>query len=66
MANIVKGSDTKILAASIKSPQEAADTLLAGADCLTVPMNILQQMTTQELSTKTVAEFNAQGIGLDF
>ncbi len=66
MANIVKGSDTKILAASIKSPQEVADTLLAGADCLTVPMNILQQMTTQELSAKTVAEFNAQGIGLDF
>ncbi len=66
MANVVKDSDTEILAASIKSPQEAAATLLAGADHLTVPMSILQQMTTQELSTKTVEEFNANGIGLDF
>ena len=64
MANIVKGSNTKILAASIKSPEEAAATLLAGADNLTVPMNILQQMTTHELSSQTVSEFNAKGIGL--
>ncbi|VEP18745.1 Transaldolase [Hyella patelloides LEGE 07179] len=66
MANILQGSNTEILAASIKSPQEAADTLQAGAHHLTVPMTILQQMTTHELSTKTVDEFKANGIGISY
>ena len=65
MSAILKDSNTKILAASIKSPEEAAATLQAGADFLTVPMSILKAMTTHELSSKTVAEFNAKGIGLD-
>lgn len=64
MSNVLKNSKTEILAASIKSPQEAAATLQAGADHLTVPLNILQAMTTHELSTKTVAEFAAQGRGI--
>ena len=64
MSEILKDSPTKILAASLKSPTEAADTLLAGADCLTLPMSILQAMTTHELSAKTVAEFSANGIGI--
>lgn len=64
MSLILKDSPTKILAASIKSPQEAAATLQAGADCLTVPMNILRAMTTHELSSKTVAEFAERGIGI--
>ncbi|MEL6494938.1 MAG: transaldolase family protein, partial [Cyanobacteria bacterium J06623_7] len=64
MAEVLKDSPTKILAASLKSPPEAAATLAAGADCLTVPLNILQAMTTHELSTQTVAEFADQGIGL--
>ena len=64
MSEILKDSKTKILAASLKSPEEAADTLLAGANCLTVPMSILKAMATHELSVKTVAEFAANGIGL--
>ena len=64
MSEILKDSKTKILAASLKSPEEAAATLLAGADCLTVPMSILKAMTTHELSAKTVAEFAANGIGI--
>ena len=64
MSDILKHSQTEILAASIKSPEEAADTLHAGAHHLTVPMTTLEAMTTHELSTKTVAEFSANGIGL--
>ena len=64
MSEILKDSKTKILAASLKSPEEAAATLLAGADCLTMPMAILKAMTTHELSAKTVAEFAANGIGI--
>ena len=66
MANILQGSNTEILAASIKSPQEAAATLQAGAHHLTLPLAILQQMTTHELSTKTVDEFRANGIGISY
>ncbi|MGL5079574.1 MAG: transaldolase family protein [Waterburya sp.] len=66
MSDVLKHSQTEILAASLKSPEEAAATLQAGADHLTVPMSILQAMTTHELSEKTVAEFLANGIGISF
>ncbi len=66
MANILRGSNTEILAASIKSPQEAADTLQAGAHHLTLPLAVLQQMTTHELSSNTVDEFRTNGIGISF
>ena len=65
MANILDGSPTKILAASIKSPEEAAATLQAGSDHLTLPLEILKAMTTHELSEKTVIEFNQNGVGID-
>lgn len=64
MASIVAGSETEILAASIKSAAEAAATLQVGAHHLTLPMAILQQMTTHELSEQTVVEFTAKGTGL--
>jgi transaldolase len=64
MAAVLAGSETKILAASIKSPEEAAATLAAGAYHLTLPFGILTAMTTHELSEKTVEEFNQTGIGL--
>jgi transaldolase len=64
MASVLAGSETKILAASIKSPEEAAATLAAGAYHLTLPFSILKAMTTHELSEKTVEEFNQTGVGL--
>lgn len=64
MAAILKDSNTEILAASLKSPQEAAATLQAGAHHLTIPLKILQAMTTHELSNQTVAEFNQNGRGI--
>ncbi|MDJ0579967.1 transaldolase family protein [Crocosphaera sp.] len=64
MAKVLEGSNTEILAASLKSPQEAADALQAGAHHLTVPLDILNAMTTHELSEKTVVEFNEKGQGI--
>ncbi len=66
MFDLLQGSNTEILAASIKSPQEAAATLQAGAHHLTVPLEILRQMTTHELSLKTVDEFRTNGMGIEF
>ena len=64
MSKILQNSKTEILAASIKSAEEAAATLQAGAHHLTVPISILKAMTTHELSSQTVTEFSAKGIGI--
>ncbi|MGK7954850.1 MAG: transaldolase family protein [Crocosphaera sp.] len=64
MAKVLENSDTEILAASLKSPQEAAEALQAGAHHLTVPLDILTAMTTHELSEKTAIEFNEKGQGI--
>lgn len=64
MAKVLENSETEILAASLKSPQEAAAALEAGAHHLTIPLDILTAMTTHELSEKTVIEFNEKGQGI--
>ncbi len=64
MASVLKGSNTEILAASLKSPEEAAAALQAGAHHLTVPLSLLQAMTTHELSKQTVEDFAKNGRGL--
>ena len=66
MGTILQGSRTEILAASIKSPAEAAATLMAGAHHLTIPLSVLQAMSDCDLSIQTVSEFSANGIGIDF
>jgi transaldolase len=64
MANVLKKSNTEILAASIKSPSEAVKTLLAGAHHLTLPFDVLQAMAVHELSQQTVDEFAKKGRGI--
>jgi transaldolase len=64
MAAILEPSDTEILAASIKSADEAAGALQAGAQHLTLPLAMLEAITTHELSEQTVAEFAVKGCGL--
>jgi transaldolase len=50
-------SPVKILAASIKTPQEAFDTILAGAHGLTLPLEIMRSMGQNPLSDQSIAEF---------
>ena len=64
MANILKGSDVEILAASIKSPAEAAASLQAGANHLTLPLAMLTAIASHEFSDQTVIDFATGGIGL--
>ena len=64
MAAVLQGSPTEILAASLKSPEEAAAALQAGAHHLTLPLSVLQAMTTHELSERTVEEFAQSGRGI--
>jgi transaldolase len=64
MAAILQDSPTEILAASLKSPEEAAGALIAGADHLTLPLEMLNAMTTHNLSEQTIDEFAQKGRGL--
>lgn len=64
MASVLKASNTEILAASIKSREEAVGTLQAGAHHLTLPFELLQSMALHELSQQTVDEFAKNGKGI--
>ncbi|MBE9205314.1 transaldolase [Nostoc sp. LEGE 06077] len=64
MASVVAGSNTEIMAASIKSPEEAVASLQAGAHHLTLPLAMLQSMTNHELSAQTIDEFAENGRGI--
>jgi transaldolase len=50
-------SSTQIIAASIKTPDEAISTLLAGAHHLTLPIGLIELMGNHPLSDKTIEEF---------
>ena len=51
------GAPTRILAASIKSPEDASRTLLAGAHDLTVAPHVLLEMVTDPLSEEAIERF---------
>jgi len=48
---------TRILAASIKSPQDAANALLAGAHDLTMTPSVLMEMVTDPLTEEAIEHF---------
>ncbi len=64
IAAVLDGSATNILAASLKSPQEAINAVKAGANHLTLPLSVLLEMPYHSLSAKTVEEFQEKGKGL--
>lgn len=64
MAAVLRGSGTEILAASLKTPEEATAALHAGADHLTLPLSLLSAMAQHDLSDQTVKDFATGGRGL--
>lgn len=64
ISRVLQGSQTQILAASLKSPMEASSAILAGADHLTMPFDVLSALTYHEHSEEAVNNFNANGSGL--
>jgi len=57
IARVTKGTETQILAASIKSVDEAVNTLHAGADHITVPLELIQAMGDHDLSKQAIQDF---------
>ena len=64
MASVLKDTDVEILAASIKSPEEAVASLQAGANHLTLPLAMLYSISNHALSHQTVIDFANGGVGL--
>jgi len=60
MAAVIKatGKRAEILAASIKTAEEAAQAVLAGANHLTLPMDILLSLGNHPLSDAAIEEFS--------
>ncbi len=61
MAAVVRGSRTRIIAASLKSSSEAVAALLAGAHDVTLPLDLILAMGEHELSRQAIEEFDAAG-----
>jgi len=58
-ATAASGRGSEVLAASIKSPEEAAAVLCAGARHVTVPWAVLAKMADHPLTSQALAEFAA-------
>ena len=59
IAQVIDGTQTKVLAASLKSVDEVVQTLLAGAHHVTLPLDLILAMGEHEFSQRAIAEFNA-------
>jgi transaldolase len=61
MRAVIDASDApvEIIAASIKTPQEAVDTVIAGAHHLTLPLPVILAMPDHPLSAQAIEAFDA-------
>ncbi len=59
MAAILRGTETEILAASLKSVDEVVGALLAGAQHVTLPLELILALGEHEFSRQAIADFDA-------
>src|SRR6266498_1661062 len=64
VAEVLKRSRTEIIAASIKSAEEACASHSAGAHHLTLPYDVLMRLIQNPLTDQTLAEFQVRGVGI--
>jgi transaldolase len=64
VAEVLKSSDTEIIAASVKSAEEACASLSVGAHHLTLPYEVILDLIKHPLTDETLAEFQASGVGI--
>lgn len=64
VANVIAGTRVELLAASLKSPQEAVEAVQAGAHHITLPLPILLLMVEHPFSLQSVEEFVRLGKGI--
>jgi transaldolase len=59
MARILQGSQTSVLAASLKSVDEVEASILAGARDVTMPLDLIMALGEHELSRQAIVEFSS-------
>jgi transaldolase len=57
IAQVLQPTSCQVLAASLKSPEEVAETLLAGSHHVSVPWAVLTAMAHHDLTDQAIAEF---------
>lgn len=62
MAGVLFPTDTDLLAVGIKTPAEAVETLLAGADHVSLPLDVMQAMATNDLTLEAYANFDTYSL----
>ncbi len=64
LVHALAGTDTLVVAASLKSADELVESRMAGVPILSAPLNVLSALPNNDLSDAAVDEFNQTGIGL--
>ena len=64
LVRVLKRTDTRVVAASLKTPEEVVEARTAGVSILSTNFSVLAQMTTHDLSEAALEEFNRSGTGL--
>jgi transaldolase len=59
MARILQGTQTSVLAASLKTVEEVVASLLAGARDVTMPLDLIMALGEHELSQQAIVEFSS-------
>lgn len=60
----LEGTDTLVVAASLKSPEELVEARMAGVPILSAPLQVLSALPQNEHSDAAVEEFHQTGTGL--
>ncbi len=60
ISSIIKRRDKKaiLLAASLKTEQECIESIIAGADAITIPFELIVKMSEHKLTQTAIAEFD--------
>jgi transaldolase len=61
MANVLFPTECELLAAGIKTPAEAVETILSGADHISIPIDVIQAMAENDLTLQAYANFDTYG-----
>ncbi len=65
IARLLAGQEhTRLLVASLKSPDDSVEVLLAGADDITAPPEVIRALVVNPLSEAAIAQFNADAARL--
>jgi transaldolase len=64
LVEVLAQTETQVVAASLKSPQELLEARLAGVPILSAPFGVLAQLPQNEFSDAALEEFRKNGVGL--